>query len=272
MKAGVRGRESKPKAEARRRLDQLVVERGLASSRQQAQALILAGRILVNGQKAQKAGHTADANSELQRLGDAPRYASRAGAKLEAALDHFGVDATGRVALDVGSSTGGFTDCLLARGARCVYAIDSGSNQMIWRLRTDPRVRLFEHTNARYLTRADLGLDAAGVEPPSLLVMDVSFISATVLLPVLLPLLDARGVSPAELIILVKPQFEAGRAAVGKGGIVRDPDARLRSVERVAQALAEAGVADIASLPSPVLGAEGNQEYLVHGVLHRRAV
>ncbi|MGN6592844.1 MAG: TlyA family RNA methyltransferase [Terriglobales bacterium] len=241
---------------ARLRLDQLVLARELAPSRQQAQALILAGRILVDEQKLTKPGHMVSADAALRRLGEPPRFASRAGLKLEAALNHFQIDARGRVALDVGSSTGGFTDCLLQRGAARVHAVDSGSNQMIWRLRTDPRVHLLEKTNARHLDPAAIG------EPVSLLTVDVSFISVTLLLPALIPLLA----SPADIVILVKPQFEAGRGQVGKGGIVRDESVRLAAVEKVRAAVLAAGATVRGVLPSPVLGADGNQEYLLHAV------
>ncbi|MGH9482601.1 MAG: TlyA family RNA methyltransferase [Terriglobales bacterium] len=239
---------------AKLRLDQLVVARGLARSREQAQALILAGGILVDGQPGVKPGHAVAAAAVLARRAPPPRFVSRAGLKLEAALEHFRLTVAGEVALDVGSSTGGFTDCLLQRGAVRVHAVDCGTNQMDWRLRSDPRVHLLERTNARYLRAQDLG------EPPTLLTLDVSFISATLLLPVLVPLL-ARG---ADAVILVKPQFEAGREAVGKGGVVRDPAARLAAVERVAAALGGLGGGDPAWFPSPVLGACGNQEYLLH--------
>jgi 23S rRNA (cytidine1920-2'-O)/16S rRNA (cytidine1409-2'-O)-methyltransferase len=240
----------------RLRLDQLVLARELAPSRQQAQALILAGRILVDEQKLTKPGHMVPADAVLRRLGEPPRFASRAGWKLEAALDHFHVEVRGRVALDVGSSTGGFTDCLLQRGAARVHAVDSGSNQMIWRLRSDPRVHLREKTNARHLQPAGLG------EPVSLLTVDVSFISVTLLLPALLPCLAPGG----EAIILVKPQFEAGRAQVGKGGIIRDESVRLAAVERVRAAVTAAGATVTGVLPSPLLGADGNQEYLLHAL------
>ncbi len=243
----------------RLRLDQLVLARELAPSRRQAQALILAGQILVDEQKLTKPGQQVNSDAVLRRLGEPPRFASRAGLKLEAALDHFQMDVRGRVALDVGSSTGGFTDCLLQRGAARVHAVDSGTHQMIWRLRSDPRVHLLEKTNARYLQPADIG------EPATLLTMDVSFISVTLLLPALLPLLAPT----ADLVILVKPQFEAGRAQVGKGGIIRDESVRLAAVEKVRSALHSTGASVSAVLPSPVLGADGNQEYLLHATLPR---
>jgi 23S rRNA (cytidine1920-2'-O)/16S rRNA (cytidine1409-2'-O)-methyltransferase len=237
----------------KQRLDRLLVERGLAPTREQAQALILAGAIRVAGAPAPKPGHAVPADAAIALVAAPAPYASRAGAKLAAALDAFAIPVAGRVALDVGSSTGGFTDCLLQRGARRVHAVDAGTNQMIWRLRTDPRVHLLENTNARYLRAADVG------EAPDLLAVDVAFISATLLLPALAPLLAPR----ADAVILVKPQFECGRAAVGKGGIVRDPAARQAAVERVAAAVRAAGGAPVGAIPSPVLGARGNQEWLL---------
>lgn len=236
------------------RLDVLLLARGLAPSRQQAQALILAGQVLVNGQRADKSGQLIPSDAELRLLGEPPRFASRAGEKLAAALDHFAIPVAGRVALDIGSSTGGFTDCLLQAGARHVYAFDSGTNQMIWRLRADPRVTLRENTNARYLRPQDIP------EPAELLTVDVSFISVTLLLPVLVKLL-APG---ADAVILIKPQFEAGCGQVGKGGLVRDEAVRQQAIVRVEAAAAAAGLAPQGVLPSPVLGATGNQEYLLY--------
>jgi 23S rRNA (cytidine1920-2'-O)/16S rRNA (cytidine1409-2'-O)-methyltransferase len=240
----------------KQRLDRLLVERGLAPSRERAQALVLAGAILVDGQKATKPGHAVAADCELSSLASSAAFASRAGDKLAAALDHFNVNVAGRVALDIGSSTGGFTDCLLQRGALRVHAIDSGTNQMVWRLRTDPGVRLREQTNARFLTRADIG------EAIDVLVVDVSFISVTLLLPALLPLLAPA----ADVVILVKPQFEAGRSGVGKGGIVRDPQVRAAALRHVADALTAAGLGQVSAIDCPVLGAKGNQEFLLHAV------
>lgn len=235
------------------RIDQLLVDRGLADSRTKAQALIFAGSVLVNGQKAQKPGQTVPADSTLDVLGQLP-YVSRGGLKLEHALDHFGIDVEGRVCLDVGASTGGFTDCLLQRGAARVHAIDTGSGQIDWKLRTDARVILRENFNARYLTPGDIG------EPCDLAVCDVSFISATMILPALPPLLRER----AEIVILVKPQFEVGREDVGKGGIVRDPALHEAACRRVAEAAAALGFTT-ALTESPILGAEGNREFLLHG-------
>ena len=215
------------------RLDRLLVARGLAETRQQAQALILAGQVLVAGQKRDKAGATVDAAAELRLLAAAASpYVSRGGRKLAAALDAFSIDPRGRVCVDVGASTGGFTDCLLQRGARRVYALDTGRGQLHWRLRQDPRVVLREKCNVRYLRPEDIP------EPVSLIAVDVSFISVTLLLPALVPLLAARG---GDMIILIKPQFEAGKGQVGKGGIVRDDAVRQAAITRVRTAVAAAG-------------------------------
>lgn len=240
------------KPAGKQRIDQLLVERGLAESRQKAQALILAGSVLVNNQKAEKPGQTVAADASLQLLDRLP-FVSRGGLKLEAALTHFGVDATGKVCMDVGASTGGFTDCLLQRGAARVYAVDVGTTQLDWKIRTDPRVVVKDHTNARHLTPADIG------EPCSLLVCDVSFISATLIVPVLPPLLTPDG----EMIILVKPQFEVGRHEVGKGGIVRDPKLHASACQKVQDAVEGLGFRT-ALIDSPIQGAEGNREFLLH--------
>src|SRR5580700_7871565 len=207
------------------RIDLLLVERGLAPSRERARALILAGKVLVSEQKIDKPGTTVLADAPIRLLGEDLPYVSRGGVKLAAALDHWGIDVTGRACLDVGASTGGFTDCLLQRGAAHVTAVDTGFGQIAMKLRNDARVRLAERTNARLLEPGSLG-----VEPPlTLLVMDVSFISATLLMaPVF-----AAAPSLEEAVILVKPQFEAGRQHVGKGGIVRDPAAHRLAIERV---------------------------------------
>ena len=238
------------------RLDRLLVARGLAETRQQAQALILAGQVLVAGQRRDKAGATVDAAAELRLLAAAASpYVSRGGRKLAAALDAFSIDPRGRVCVDVGASTGGFTDCLLQRGARRVYALDTGRGQLHWRLRQDPRVVLREKCNVRYLRPEDIP------EPVSLIAVDVSFISVTLLLPALVPLLAARG---GDMIILIKPQFEAGKGQVGKGGILRDDGVRQAAIARVRAAVAAAGGAGIGEvIPSPILGAEGNQEFLL---------
>ncbi len=240
------------KKSGRQRLDLLVVERGLTESREKARALILAGQVLVNGQKADKAGTTVDTEARIELLAQ-PRYVGRGGLKLEAALDHFGIAVAGKVCLDVGSSTGGFTDCLLQRGAARVYAIDAGTGQLDWKLRNDPRVIVHEQVNARYLSRDQVP------EPIDLAVCDVSFISITMILPALADLLASH----AEMVILVKPQFELERQQVGKGGIIRDPALHLQACRRVEQAVEIMGFR-AQMIPSPVLGAEGNQEFLLH--------
>jgi len=240
------------KAPARRRLDQLLVERGLAETRAKAQALVLAGEVFVEGQKAEKPGHTVPAEARVELAGKLP-YVSRGGFKLAAALDGFALTVEGRVCLDVGASTGGFTDCLLQRGASRVYAIDVGAGQLDWKLRTDPRVVLREKLNARYLAPADIP------EPVDLAVCDVSFISATLILPALAPLVRESG----DLVILVKPQFEAGRGQVGKGGIVRDPQLHAQACARVEEAARALGF-ETRLMDSPILGAEGNREFLMH--------
>jgi 23S rRNA (cytidine1920-2'-O)/16S rRNA (cytidine1409-2'-O)-methyltransferase len=236
----------------RQRLDLLVVERGLAESREKARALILAGQVLVNGQKADKAGANVDTAAKIELLAQ-PRFVGRGGLKLEAALDHFQISAAGKVCLDVGSSTGGFTDCLLQRGAARVYAIDVGTGQLDWKLRNDARVIVQEQVNARYLTRDHVP------EPIALAVCDVSFISITMILPALASLLAGD----AEMVILVKPQFELDRDQVGKGGIIRDPTLHHQACRRVEKAVQDLGFhGEI--IPSPILGAEGNQEFLLH--------
>jgi 23S rRNA (cytidine1920-2'-O)/16S rRNA (cytidine1409-2'-O)-methyltransferase len=243
------------------RLDKLLVERGL-SSRERAQALILAGKVLVNGQKVEKAGAAVESDSEIRLLGEDLKYVSRGGLKLEKALDHWSVDVAGKICLDVGASTGGFTDCLLQRGAALVVAVDTGYGQMDFRLRQDARVRLLEKTNARYLTREQVD------EAIDLIVMDVSFISATLVLP---PVVSAvfpdltTEQSLRQIIVLVKPQFEVGRELVGKGGIVRDGKAQAAAVEKVRQALISLRVVTTDVIDSPILGAEGNREFLLYG-------
>jgi 23S rRNA (cytidine1920-2'-O)/16S rRNA (cytidine1409-2'-O)-methyltransferase len=245
------------------RLDKLLVDRGLATSRERAQALILAGKVLVNDQKSEKAGAQVAEDSSIRLLGGDLRYVSRGGLKLERALDHWKIDAAREVCLDVGASTGGFTDCLLQHGAACVIAIDTGYGQMDFTLRQDPRVRLLEKTNARYLTHEALG------EFVDLIAVDVSFISATLVLPSVIA--AAFPESPNErdgrqIVILVKPQFEAGREHVGKGGIVRDGAAQQAAVGKVQTALMGLGATQTDVIQSPILGAEGNREFLLYGV------
>jgi 23S rRNA (cytidine1920-2'-O)/16S rRNA (cytidine1409-2'-O)-methyltransferase len=236
-----------------------LVDRGLVQSRERARALILAGRVLVNEQKIDKPGASVAADAAVRLLGDEMPYVSRGGLKLEAALDHWQIDVNNRACLDIGASTGGFTDCLLQRGAAHVTAVDTGFGQIAMKLRNDPRVRLVERTNARFL--APGALAESGMPLLTLLVMDVSFISATLLLA------PVFAVAPAltETVILVKPQFEAGRGNVGKGGIVRDPEIHKLAVERVANAVAELSWHVVEIIPSPITGTEGNVEFLLYG-------
>ncbi len=243
------------------RIDKLLVERRFAPSRERAQALVLAGRVLVNGQKIEKAGAGVDAEAEIRLLGTDLKYVSRGGLKLEAALRHWNVDVAGKVCLDVGASTGGFTDCLLQHGAERVLAVDTGYGQIELRLRQDVRVRLLEKTNARYLKAEDLG------EAADLVVMDVSFISATLVLPAVLAAAFPHPVPAGrKIIVLVKPQFEVGRERVGKGGIVRDAAAQNDAVEKVRAKLLELGCRQTEVIESPILGAAGNREFLLYGV------
>lgn len=244
---------------AKTRLDLLVVERGLAPSRERARALILAGRVLANEQKIEKPGATVPADAALRLLGGEQPYVSRGGLKLDAALAHWQIAVSGRACLDIGASTGGFTDCLLQHGASHVTAVDTGFGQIAMKLRNDERVRLLERTNARLLEAGSLLIP--GEPPPTLLAMDVSFISATLLLaPVL-----AAAPSLVEAVILVKPQFEAGREHVGKGGIVRDPAAHELAVARVAECVHGLGWNVVDTIPSPITGAQGNREFLMYG-------
>jgi 23S rRNA (cytidine1920-2'-O)/16S rRNA (cytidine1409-2'-O)-methyltransferase len=236
------------------RLDRLLVERGLADSRQKAQALILAGQVLVNDQKLEKCGTLVSLEAALRLLGKPPKYVSRGGLKLEGALEHFRINPEGKICLDIGASTGGFTDCLLQRGAARVFAVDVGTNQLDWKLRQDPRVVVLERTNARHLKFEQIGTHVG------LVTMDVSFISATLILPALPPLLEAH----ADVLVLVKPQFEVGKGQVGKGGIVRDPRLHQEAIARVSRKLLELGFSQLACVESPVPGAEGNREYFLH--------
>ena len=242
------------------RLDKLLVERGLAASRERARALVLAGKVLVNEQRVEKAGAVIDPAANVRVLGEDLKYVSRGGVKLEKALEHWQVDVRGRVCMDVGASTGGFTDCLLQHGAARVIAIDTGYGQMAYRLRQDPRVRLLERTNARYLRAEDVG------EPVDFVAVDVSFISATLVLPAVIHAARAGSRRRLVLVVLVKPQFEAGREAVTKGGIVRDARAQSHAVEKVRRAVLEIGAVQANFIESPILGAEGNREFLLHAV------
>jgi 23S rRNA (cytidine1920-2'-O)/16S rRNA (cytidine1409-2'-O)-methyltransferase len=241
------------------RIDLLLIERGVAPSRERARALILAGKVLVSEQKIDKPGTTVPADAPIRLLGEDLPFVSRGGVKLAAALDHFQIAVTGRGCLDVGASTGGFTDCLLQRGAAHVTAVDTGFGQIAMKLRNDPRVRLVERTNARYLAPGALE-EGCGAPALTLLAMDVSFISATLLLePVF-----AAAPRLVEAVILVKPQFEAGREHVGKGGIVRDPEAHQMAIDRVAGGVRSLGWEVAGTIPSPITGAEGNVEFLLY--------
>jgi 23S rRNA (cytidine1920-2'-O)/16S rRNA (cytidine1409-2'-O)-methyltransferase len=236
----------------RKRLDVLVTERGLCESREQAQRLILAGSVLLNGHPATKAGAQVDADAEL-RIKEQPRFVSRGGEKLQGAFDVFAVDVRGRTCVDIGASTGGFTDCMLQHGAARVYAVDVGKGQLHWRLRNDPRVVVIEGVNARYLDRSMLPPDT-----PTFATLDVSFISLTKVLPAVIQVL-ATG---ADIVALIKPQFEAGRSEVGKGGVVRDPGTRMAVVDRIHAFCDEAGLRWRGVTESPIRGPAGNVEYL----------
>ena len=239
----------------RERIDKLLVERGLAESRTKAQAMVMAGVVLVDEQRVEKPSHLLDPNSAIRiKGGDDPtsRYVGRGGLKLEAALREFQIDVAGLTCLDVGASTGGFTDCLLQHGAKRVVAVDVGHNQIDWRLRQNERVEVREGVNARYLTQDDFAVKF------DLVVMDVSFISATKILPAIVPLLSEQ----AQLIVLIKPQFEIGKGEVGSGGVVRDPEKRARAVAEVNEAAAALGLQNVGVIESPIQGAEGNVEFL----------
>jgi 23S rRNA (cytidine1920-2'-O)/16S rRNA (cytidine1409-2'-O)-methyltransferase len=246
------------------RLDKLILERGLTTSRERAQALILAGKVLVNGQKAEKAGTPVDHEAELQLLGSDLKYVSRGGLKLEKALAHWNIIVTGKTCLDIGASTGGFTDCLLQHGAARVIAVDTGYGQIDFRLRQDPRVQLLEKTNARYLTPEQIP-EQPRDQKVILIVMDVSFISATLVLPaVIRSAFTADAQTQKELVLLIKPQFEVGRESVARGGIVRDESAKQAAVEKVRQAVTALGGRELDVIDSPITGAEGNREFLLH--------
>jgi 23S rRNA (cytidine1920-2'-O)/16S rRNA (cytidine1409-2'-O)-methyltransferase len=244
------------------RLDKLLLERGLAPSRERAQALVLAGKVLVNGQKVEKSGTGVESSCEITLLGEDLKYVSRGGLKLEHALAHWRVEVTAKSCLDVGASTGGFTDCLLQHGAARVIAVDTGHGQIAFQLRQDPRVRLLEKTNARYLTREQVQVG----EAVDLITMDVSFISATLVLPAVIAAGFPADKSGRQLLVLVKPQFEAGREQVGKGGIVRDPAVQDGAVQKVRQAVIALGARSVEIIGSPILGAEGNKEFLLYAI------
>jgi 23S rRNA (cytidine1920-2'-O)/16S rRNA (cytidine1409-2'-O)-methyltransferase len=238
----------------RERLDMLVWQRGLAPSRAKARALILAGQIAVNGARTTRAGTPVDLQATVTRLGATSPYVSRGGEKLAAAIAAFDLTLHGLVAMDVGASTGGFTDCLLQAGALRVYAVDVGYGQLHWRLRTDPRVIVYERTNARYLQPERVP------ERIAVLTVDVSFISLRLLLPVLARLLDPQ----ADSVVLIKPQFEVGKGQVGRSGVVHDPQQHQQVLWDVLTAAQECGFGVRAAIASPLLGPKGNREFLAH--------
>jgi 23S rRNA (cytidine1920-2'-O)/16S rRNA (cytidine1409-2'-O)-methyltransferase len=239
----------------RRRLDTELVRRGLVESRARAQQAIGAGRVLVSGTLADRPSRLVDTGEPIHLAGPPPRFVSRGGDKLDAALERFGIGVAGRRALDAGASTGGFTDCLLQRGAAKVVAVDVGRGQLAWSLRTDPRVEVLEGTNVRGLTPDDIG------GPVDVAVADLSFISLRVVAPALAGVLAGED---AEAVFLVKPQFEAGRREVGRGGIVSDPAVHRSVLTTVSDALAAAGLIMVGVMASPLRGATGNVEFLGH--------
>lgn len=244
------------------RLDKLLVDHGHAASRERAQALILAGRVLVNEQRVDKPGAPVPPDAAIRLLGSDLKYVSRGGLKLERALEHWHIDLTGLACVDIGASTGGFTDCMLQAGAASVLAVDTGYGQIAQKLRDDPRVTLRERTNARLLTHGEL--ITTGAPTPTFLSMDVSFISTTLVLPAVIAALSTPDKQwQGTAIILIKPQFEVGRHNIGKGGIVRDPEARQQAIEKVTRCAAELGALNLEVIDSPIQGMEGNHEYLL---------
>lgn len=238
----------------KKRLDEILTERGLFESRAKAQASIMAGMILVDDKKSEKPGVKFEEDADIRILGDACPYVSRGGLKLVKALDDFKVDVNGLVAADIGAGTGGFTDCLLQRGAAKVYAIDVGYAQFAWKLRQDKRVVVIERKNARELTSEELG------EKIDLVVMDVSFISIIKILPAISGILKDGG----DVVTLIKPQFEAGRGEVPRGGVIRNVNARKKVLEKLRAGVEEAGFKVLAETQSPITGREGNVEYFMH--------
>ncbi len=229
--------------------------------------MILAGRVLVNEQKVEKAGAAVENDVAIRLLGDELRYVGRGGLKLERALEHWKIDVNGGTCMDVGASTGGFTDCFLQHGAAEVIAVDTGFGQIDAKLRADGRVHLLERTNARYLTREQVEEVSSGRVLPDIAAMDVSFISATLVLPAVVAVLRASTSERKQLVVLVKPQFEVGRERVGKGGIVRDPSAQDFAVNKVRECVSGLGGRRMDVIDSPVLGAEGNREFLLYAEL-----
>jgi 23S rRNA (cytidine1920-2'-O)/16S rRNA (cytidine1409-2'-O)-methyltransferase len=237
----------------RERIDKLLVDRGLAATREKARRLVMAGAVHVDARLVDKPGTAVGVDADIRVEAGEASFVSRGGTKLEAALDHFQTPVAGRIALDVGASTGGFTDCLLKRGARAVYAVDVGYGQFDWSLRNDPRVVVLERTNARFLTLETLP------GPAELAVIDVSFISLRLVLPPVVACL----VPGADIVALVKPQFEVGKGRVGKGGVVRDPELHAEVVRETRAAGVVLGLADLGECESPILGPKGNREFFV---------
>jgi len=248
--------ENRPGKKSKIRLDRLLVERGLVESRERGQALILAGQVLANCQKVEKAGSLVPGDADLRILGDQMPYVSRGGLKLEKALAEFTLEVKEKICLDVGASTGGFTDCLLQYGAKKVFAVDVGYGQMAWKIRQDPRVVVIERTNIREIDPALIP------EKADIVVIDVSFISLEKVIPPVLRFLNPG----AGIVALIKPQFEVGKGQVGKGGIVRDEDARSAAVEKIRTAFQSAGLDIRGVIPSPITGQDGNVEYLIYAI------
>ena len=241
-------------AEKIQRLDSYVVDMGMAPSRERSRALIMAGRILVNGQPVQKPGTKVSISDEIMLRGDEPPYVSRGGLKLEAGLNAFEVNVNGQLCLDVGASTGGFTDCLLQYGARRVIAVDVGYGQLAWKLRQDPRVKVIERMNIRYMPYEAIG------QAVDLATIDVSFISLKIVVPAVLKFIKKEGV----IIALIKPQFEVGKTNVGKGGVVRNPDLHNQVIADLTDFFSKIGLVCRGCIPSPILGPKGNREFLIH--------
>ncbi|MBW2147671.1 MAG: TlyA family RNA methyltransferase [Deltaproteobacteria bacterium] len=236
------------------RLDKLLVERGFAQSRERARAFILEGRVLVNGRRIDKTGHAVPVAAKIELKGEDIPYVSRGGLKLEGAIKSFGITVEGLTVLDVGASTGGFTDCLLQHGARRVYAVDVGYGQLAWKLRQDTRVVSLERTNIRYMDKSRIP------EPVQLAVVDTSFISLDKVLPRITDIIEDHGV----IVALIKPQFEVGRGEVGKGGVVRDPKKQAGAVDRITRAARELGLKVLGVEESPLLGPKGNREFFIY--------
>jgi len=236
------------------RIDQLLYKRALTESREKARALILEGKVIVNGQKIEKPGTMVDENAEITICGETLPYVSRGGLKLEKALKEFAIDVKDKVAMDVGASTGGFTDCLIQHGAKKVYSVDVGYGQLAWKLRTDPRVVPIEKTNIRYMPKEKIP------EEVDIVTVDVSFISLRLVIPKILEFLKPDG----EIIALIKPQFEAGKGEVPKGGVIKDPEKRARIVQEIKQFFESLNVKIVGIIPSPIPGQKGNIEFLLY--------